>query len=215
MQLEFDPDADVDDGDPTADHSESRGLWWYASRGAFALAVLLILSSGIGILEGGSPFGPFSSEPQSFDVEGHDEEYGEMDLSVIEQQLVADIDDRRNGADLERLDGLHDAAKYHNHRAVAKHYRGWGRESEQISSDVEAFAPSCNGFGGVVNNFDPMGSVSWMEHYDSERELASMLAENFWGHESTRERLNADWESIGADVFVTVEGEVLVAVYLC
>lgn len=215
MQFSFAPDAEIDTGDPNADHTESRGAWSYASRAAFAVVVILALGSTMVLYGFADAPQVFSNEPEGFDVEGYDQQYGEMDLRAIEKGVAAEINDRRDGKELDWRDGLADAGEYHNHRAVAKGYRGWARDYEQVSEDVEAFEPFCNGFTASVNNFDPVRGESRLKIYDSEAEAASWFASNFWESDSTRENLQGDYEQIGVDVFVTEDREVLLAVYLC
>lgn len=215
MQLTADPDAEIDQGDPTADVVERRGALWYASRAAAVVAVIVVLAAGMSVVSG-DPVATqlFSSEPEPIDVAGADEQYQGSNLSAIERSVAEGINNRRSGDRLVWSAELHAAAEYHNHRAVRDNYRGWARDQDKILEDIRSFGASCQSFGGATNNYPAVGDQAYVETGTSS-EVAAGIVTNLWQYEETRSRLVGGHSRIAVDLFVTEDQETLLVVYVC
>lgn len=215
MQLTNDPDAEIDQGVPTNSSGESRGGLWYASRAAAFVAVVLVLLAGMSVVSG-DPVGTnlLNSKPEPIEVAGYDDTYEGVNLTAVEREIAAGINSRRSGATLAWSSSLHEAAEYHNHRAVKNNYRGWGRETSAVGEDIRSFGASCERFDGATNNYDTIGELAYVET-GTEAEVADAIVGDLWQYEDTRSRLEKSYSRIGVDIFVTEEKETLLVVYVC
>jgi len=215
MQLTNDPDAEIDQGDPTAERVRSRGGLWYASRAVAVVAVVLLLLAGMSVVSGDPVGGQlFNSQPEPIEVAGYDDSYDGVNLTAIEREVAVEINTRRSGGSLEWSSDLHAAAEYHNHRAVENNYRGWARDRDTLEQDVQSFGVDCQAFDGATNQYQPVGGQAYVET-GAASEVATAIAENLWQYEETRSGLEGPHSHIAIDLFVTDEKETLLVVYVC
>lgn len=215
MQFTNDPNAEIDQGVPTGGGNGSKGALWYASRAAAVVAVVIVLLAGNAVVTG-DPTGTqlFSGAPGPIEVAGADDSYEGANLTAIERGVAAGINDRRSGPALDWSPGLHEAAEYHNHRAVKNDYRGWARDDETVLNDVRSFGADCGTLDGTAREYGSIGDRAFVET-GTESEVAATIVEELWGHDSARSGLERPLDRIGVDLFVTERGETLLVLYVC
>ena len=170
------------------DIQPSGGGWLDALFSRYGLglvgAVLLLgifAAGGAGIIDvPGMATGP----PTVEDVPGDESEVGHLDLAEVEQEYVAELNDRRTAADyneLDRSDGLAAQATYANQRSVKAHHEG-GDPPDEDELERQLTAPDeCSSevwffqFSIPEDRFDDQS----VTNVDDEAEFASIAVDGY------------------------------------
>ncbi len=169
--------------------------------GAFLL-LGVVLASTLGLLGLGGP-------PSVDDVPGSAESVEGLSLSDVEDQYVAELNQRRaeSGLDaFERPEALQRMATYYNQRRVkADHEDG---DPPDPGSVYEEFDYRCSGTP-ALREYPPPPVIDDVSAFGNESELASVMAL------VESQQLVQNYDEIGVDVHAAPGGTLYVAVFAC
>ena len=183
--------------------------------GAFALLALLVATSlGIVTLPGQST----GTVPLD-QVPGEGETAAGLDLATVEEEYVAELDERRAAAgrmELTRSAALDRRATWYNRRVVQAEYTDAPAPSRAEFQDTFDAAPECSGQLTSSTFSLALGSTqdASLSDFDAEGDLAVALVDRYVG-ETGGDFLGVSDGFVGVDVHVGPDGDVFVTQFVC